>query len=201
MQSNHKWINATNAYCFDLFGEVTITHYKAAWLADYEYLFRRNHCFFVVVVVLTFQTRISVTDPSLFNNYRIHSNMIRSITGRRPRRVGLYATLLSWVAALMMRLLEGKLSRLSVSLFIKTEGGEANSVRGTDGLSIPLQRNLIYNWEPRLYILIAPFKMSPSHARNTPVCHYFPSFSLQVRVWWRTSTPSYSEALATEAAL
>lgn len=75
-------------------------------------------CFF-----LTFQTRISITDPSLFNNYRIHSNMIRSIMGRRPCRVGLYVTLLSWVAALMMRLLEGKLSRLSVSLFIKTEGG------------------------------------------------------------------------------
>lgn len=157
--------------------------------------------FFFCCFFLTFQTRISITDPSLFNNYRIHSNMNRSITGRRPCRVGLYGMLLSWVAALMMRLLEGKLSRLSVSLFIKTEGGEANSVRGTDGLSIPLQMNLIYNWEARLYILIAPWKMSPSHARNTPVSHYFPSFGLQVRIWWRTSTPSYSEALATEAAL
>lgn len=43
--------------------------------------------------------------------------------------ISLYMALLGWAAALMMRLREGKLPWLSVSLFIKTEGGGKCSKR------------------------------------------------------------------------
>lgn len=53
--------------------------------------------------------------------------MICSI--KRRQHQSLYMALLGWVAALMMRLREGKLPWLSVSLFIKTEGGGKCSKR------------------------------------------------------------------------